>query len=847
MKNRQKCLQKLDLRRKQRPLLRIEVVAPPRRLPLASLTLFIVLFASAAWAAASEAAPNSPGSRSVAVDSSLASSMTSAAEHNNQPPLERIPDGRRLGSARSAKPRRGSRRSRELEKEREERRRRTEQEIDAIHAEYWQAAGNKKNWSVGTAYARFSTRFQESIGDQIRKILEFALENQIRVPRHLIFSDLAVRGVKNRRAGLDEVRGTLRSRKATVLLLFSTNRLFRKTYRTLEFVDTIFRELCARCVFVVTGIDTNDRAEWESRLHLHALMDQFVVRSGVAHIHAAHEGMLERRLVFGTLSYGYGGAPIPGELTKLGKPRREIIVDETTAAVVRRIFRWYVEDRLDVIEIIRRLQADPTIPLPPRALSGGWTRLAVRNILKNSRYVGVWKYGVSESVFLPEADYVRQRPRVEPLKEVKIEALRIVDDAVWYAAQQRLAAQRGTRRGRPPLDGDRESRPKLLNGLLVCPTHDDQVLHVGGPHGNAMVCPLCRAMPAAERPLYTVLHRRLAAELLIAKLVELLTGDDALIEQAIAICRSAAAGAQQPDPQAAVRLRQELSQLERAISLTRRTSGDSEEEQAAAEREIRELQGEASGLRAESARLEAAGRRIPRVPTAEEVRALLSEATSRLTAAVGSDDDEVVAQARRMLELVTDGRITLEQQGARLPKQGWLRARFRVRLLAYLVGAQGGDGVAGGGDDGVEVTVDLRRPSPRDAELEQVWDLKTQGLLCLEIAQRLNCSKGKVTKLLKQAAQQRGLPYEDGRSRRTNLERKHREPPLFERIAPEVGRLVDAGMLLIEVAERLNLDRTTLTKAYNKYRRDQGLPPLDGRTRRKSLDHKNRPRPDDET
>lgn len=837
MKNRRKCMQKFGLRRKKRPLLRVAVVASPRRLPPLSLLLFAAVLFAGVWVGmGADVSAETCGSSGASVPC-----MTSA--HANEGlPLDRIPDGRRLGSARGAKPRRGSRRSRELEKEREERRRRTEQEIDAIHAEYWQTAGNKKNWSVGTAYARFSTRFQESIGDQIRKILEFALANQIRVPRHLIFSDLAVRGVKNRRAGLDEVRGTLRSRKATVLLLFSTNRLFRKTYRTLEFVDTIHRELCARCVFVVTGIDTNDRAEWESRLHLHALMDQFVVRSGVAHIHAAHEGMLERRLVFGTLSYGYGGTPIPGELTKLGKPRREIIIDETTAEVVRQIFRWYVEDRVDVIEIIRRLKADPAIPLPPRALSGEWTRLAVRNILKNSRYIGLWKYGVSESVFLPEADYVRQRPRVEPLKEVQIEALRIVADALWYGAQERLASDRGTRRGRPSVDGDRESRPKLLNGFLVCPTHDDQVLYVGGPYGNAMVCPLCRAMPAAERPLYTVLNRRLAAELLIAKLVELLAGDAALVEQSIALCRNAAEGAQQPDPQAAVRLRQELNQLERAIAVTRRTIGESEEEQASAERTIRELQGDAAGVRAELAHLEASAQQIPRVPTADEVRALLSEATNRLTAAVTTDDLEVVAQARRMLELIADGRITLEQQGLRAPKQGWLRGRFRVRLLAYLVGECGGAVQ----DDGVEVTVDFRRPSPRDAEAEQAWALKTEGLLCVEIAARLNCSKGKVTKLLKHAARERGVPYEDGRSRRSNLERKHREPPMFERVAPEVGRLVEEGLLLIEVAERLNLDRTTLTKAYNKYRRDQGLPPLDGRARRKLLDHKNRPRPDDE-
>ncbi|MBL9083044.1 MAG: recombinase family protein [Planctomycetales bacterium] len=756
------------------------------------------------------------------------------------PPSPTIPDGRPLGSARGAKPRRGSRRKEQLERERAERRRKTEVEIDRLHAEYWQEAGGKKSWPTGTAYARFSTRFQESIADQIRKILEFALANQIRIPRNLIFCDLGVRGVKNRRDGLDDVRATLRTRKARVLLLFATNRLFRKTYRTLEFVDTVHKELQARCIFVMTGIDTDNRDQWESLLHLHALMDQFVVRAGVAHIHAAHEGLLEKRIVFGTLSYGYGGRPIEGAFTKRKLPRREIIIDETTAAVVRQIFRWYVDERLDVIEIIRRLNADPSIPKPPKSQNEEWTRLAVRNILKNTRYRGLWKYGVCESVFLPEADYVRQRQRVEPLKEVQIDDLRIVDDALWYAAQERLATERSGRRGRPPADGN-AARPKLLNGLLVCPDHDDQVLHVGGPRGNAMVCPRCRAVPAAERPLFTVLNRALATELIVGRVIELLAGDAALVEQSIAVCRAAAESAQRPDPQAAARARQELTRLERAIGLTRRTAGESPEDQEQAAGEIRELQGAAAGVRAELARLESLNERVVRVPTDGEITAILAEAARNLTAAATSDDPEVVAQARRILELVTDGRITLEQQGERKSHRGWLRGRFRVRLLSFLVAQCGG--VAA--DEGYEVTIDFRRPSQRDAEAERAWQLREQDkLLSVEIAERLGCGKRQVTQLLKHAAAMRGVPYEDGRSRRSGLQRKHRTPPLFERMAAEVGRLVEQGLLLVEIGERLPLDRTTLTKAYNKYRADQGLPPLDGRARRKLLDHKNRPASD---
>jgi hypothetical protein len=57
--------------------------------------------------------------------------------------------------------------------------------------------------------------------------------------------------------------------------------------------------------------------------------------------------------------------------------------------------------------------------------------------------------------------------------------------------------------------------------------------------------------------------------------------------------------------------------------------------------------------------------------------------------------------------------------------------------------------------------------------------------------------------------------------------------------------LCDEGYLLKEIAELLNLDRTTLRKAINYDRARRGLPPFDVRVRRKSLPRKNRPKPDE--
>jgi hypothetical protein len=152
----------------------------------------------------------------------------------------------------------------------------------------------------------------------VRVIFEDAEKLGLYVPRELVFFDLAVKGSKRHRNGLDGLRNALQSKKADTLLLFATNRLFRK----------------------------------------------------VDHIHAAHEGLLEKRMVFGTLSFGYAGEVIPGAFTNGNNPRRRIIIDEDEAVIVRQIFRWYVDDNRCVSQIIQDLNADTNTPLPPHARTG---------------------------------------------------------------------------------------------------------------------------------------------------------------------------------------------------------------------------------------------------------------------------------------------------------------------------------------------------------------------------------------------------------------------------------------------------------------------------------------------
>jgi hypothetical protein len=81
----------------------------------------------------------------------------------------------------------------------------------------------------------------------------------------------------------------------------------------------------------------------------------------------------------------------------------------------------------------------------------------------------------------------------------------------------------------------------------------------------------------------------------------------------------------------------------------------------------------------------------------------------------------------------------------------------------------------------------------------------------------------------------------DGRARRSQLQKKHREPPLYEQLVGPVMELFQRCKHLGEIAVELCCDRNTVTKVVRFYHESRGLPVPDGRTRRKTL-----PRKDDD-
>src|SRR5262249_54038255 len=153
------------------------------------------------------------------------------------------------------------------------------------------------------------------------------------------------------------------------------------------------------------------------------------------------------------------------------RPRSRIVLDPQEAKVVVSIFEWYATDRLSLIEIAQKLNAIPDVPRPRKSNGNGWNRNTVRAVLKREAYRGLWKFSMTEKTFLPSKDYTRQIPREKPFNEATFANLRIVSDAMWFAAQTRLARNPSIR-GRKSKKDDSDPSPRVLSGLLWCPEHD---------------------------------------------------------------------------------------------------------------------------------------------------------------------------------------------------------------------------------------------------------------------------------------------------------------------------------------------------------------------------------------
>lgn len=196
------------------------------------------------------------------------------------------------------------------------------------------------------------------------------------------------------------------------------------------------------------------------------------------------------------------------------------------------------------------------------------------------------------------------------------------------------------------------------------------------------------------------------------------------------------------------------------------------------------------------------------------------------------------AAANDALSKLIDGEILLEEVEHPHRKRTFLRGTFSLSLVGVCAAVGAGSIESSPPTDKELVTIDFIDDSEADQQRELAKQLYDQGLMNKEIGQHLGVGKPRVTALLREWFEMHGEEMPDGRSRRADLEKKHSEPPLYQAIADEVMEQYDQGMLLGDIASKLDVDCNTVTSSIKFWHESRGLPVPDGRTRRKSLTKK---------
>ena len=285
-------------------------------------------------------------------------------------------------------------------------------------------------------YARYSTDSQReaSIDDQVRRCRAW-IEREGAAEAG-IYPDYAISGASPDRPGFRALVDAAHSGLYDVVLAEALDRISRDQEHIAGF--------CKQMRFLGIRVVTLSEGEI-SELHigLKGTMNALFLKDLGEKTHRGLEGRIKAGKSAGGLSYGY---KVARQITANGAVSTgERAVDEDEAAIVRRIFSLYVSG-MSPRAIAHRLNGEKT----PGPRGGKWTASLIlgnaareTGILRNRLYAGeiVW----NRQHFLKDPATGKRVARPNPREQWVVEPapdLRIVEDALWTAAQTRLASLR---------------------------------------------------------------------------------------------------------------------------------------------------------------------------------------------------------------------------------------------------------------------------------------------------------------------------------------------------------------------------------------------------------------------
>jgi hypothetical protein len=699
---------------------------------------------------------------------------------------------------------------------------------------------------IAASYARYSSEQQSETSnlDQERGCEERARRVGAEFGPNLRFRDEAVSGTKAERDGLNRMMQAARRGEFSILIVHSLSRLARESVLTLPMLKDLVINCGVRVISVSDGIDTAHEG-WFVQATFMSLGDEQFIRNLRNNVLKGQEGSLLAGFALGDHCLGYTSEVIPGGTPlrkgRNAKPAKQYVIEPEGAATVRLIFHWFCDLKLTLSEIVRRLN-EQKVRKDHRSTTPHWHHDYVVRILRNRKYIGIWRWGQKTNVRDPLTGNVHQedRPEEEVVKwERHRPDLRIISDQMFQIAQQRLdeMAAKYKRKKTGLLSGSypgsaHENPRYLLSGLIFCRECGTN-FHVGGPYGHYLVCPRANQSACTCR---TKLNRaqaeRMIGEVIGRRILECPAWEQRVLER-LQECHA------QIKRQSPAELERNEAALAEANRIIKRLVDAIE--QGCAEPDVSERlaqrRSERSKLEVELARYrEAADREIPE-PSIEWVRERISNLGELL-----QKGGPAAAFALRGL---VGGRIEVWEVRRPGRKRHYLRGRlqFSLRTITSSVAPSecdgGEDRPTNDGEGAEAVEIDFREQTLPELYADRVKSLWDEGLTCPEIASRLGIDEAIVAKARNHWFSSRCMEPPLWNDRQKQPERA---PTLPEQLSEAAKALWDELVPMKEIAARLNTDRDMVTKAIRIWHEKRGLTAIDGRGRRKLMPRTTRKR-----
>jgi site-specific DNA recombinase len=306
-------------------------------------------------------------------------------------------------------------------------------------------------------YVRVSTDEQAEKGYSIPSQLDAcrAYANQHGMQIVAEFAD-DYSGAKLDRPEFSKVRTMMQNSEVDAVIIYSADRLTRSLAHSLILRDEFARTGVERHT-VLRG-KSSDNAEGRMVENIEGVFAEYEREKIKERMARGKMGKAKRGLVVGSGRPPYGYEYHDGLLC----------VIEEEAAIIRKIFQWYVEGDgingpLNCMQIARRLSemqiATPDAKSPGRAKNrvsafGIWRRLLIDNILKRETYMGIWRYGVRIG-----ANAVGGYRSLNDTITVNVPP--IIDKTLWDAAQKQ-------REHNKQMSKRNTKREYLLRGMIFC-------------------------------------------------------------------------------------------------------------------------------------------------------------------------------------------------------------------------------------------------------------------------------------------------------------------------------------------------------------------------------------------